>query len=477
MTNSDATISGGNIADAVDIEIEDVNGDGFGDFIYVTSGGAIYVVLGPFSESYIDLDQISPDIEIIGDFNISAGGVENKDISGSQSAVITGGDYNNDGTNDIAIGISAENKVWVFFGGSGLNGTLSTASAGVTITGADSGDMFGSSLASADVDADGVTDLIIGASGDDGADENAADCGAFYVLYGNTALASAYSATELFAMYNDEEGEEGGTNLFVADLDGDGRIEVIYTTALDKSVVVYLSQLAMASDELLVSLGDHTPAALEITTTEMSNIVMMQLKVTNVKEEDGIFSSLTVTGNGTGDEGADVSAVRIYQDVNGDGLLDSGDTQLGTDRTYAGDDGTITFSDFSVTIGSGASVNVLVVYDISLSMSYAGSGMTISAAHAGARAPAFAALLPLMMLMLVFCRRRFMRRLIFGIMLLVLFGLASCGGDDGGRGAGGEMTFTVGVTDNGHIQIMGATSNASISVTGAPLTGNTLTVK
>lgn len=56
----------------------------------------------------------------------------------------------------------------------------------ITISGADSGDLIGTSVATGDINGDGINDLIVGAMGDDGFQNGRFNSGAVYVILGST---------------------------------------------------------------------------------------------------------------------------------------------------------------------------------------------------------------------------------------------------------------------------------------------------
>ena len=94
------------------------------------------------------------------------------------------GDINGDGIDDLTIGApgngSTAGKVYVIFGSKSLYSGSFSASSGLTITGANIGDKFGSSVAIGDINGDGIKDLIIGAPG------YSSNAGATYVIFGAT---------------------------------------------------------------------------------------------------------------------------------------------------------------------------------------------------------------------------------------------------------------------------------------------------
>jgi len=107
------------------------------------------------------------------------------------------GDFNADGIADLAVGgqtetvatTAASGAVRIFFGGSGLDGTidLATEDASVTIPGRHPGNLLPSSLAAADLDGDGDDELLIGAHLS-GEDEGRRSAGLVYVVTGRSDL-------------------------------------------------------------------------------------------------------------------------------------------------------------------------------------------------------------------------------------------------------------------------------------------------
>ncbi|RKY14015.1 MAG: hypothetical protein DRP63_08950, partial [Planctomycetota bacterium] len=90
--------------------------------------------------------------------------------------------------------------------------------------------------------------------------------------------------------------------------------------------------------------------------------VMMQIRLT-ASGGDVTIGGLTLAANGTGDETADITRVRIFHDTNSDGKLDANDVQIGGDYAYSADNGTIQISGLNWTITDGTSQDWIVVYD------------------------------------------------------------------------------------------------------------------
>ncbi len=193
----------------VSVASGDVNGDGLGDIIiganradalFTTNRGATYVVYGSVGlpGTIIDLSTTRDAVGPARETRIF-GRVANSWLGTS----VASGDVDNDGLDDIvlsATGITGlgdnfqVGEVYVVYGRAGLPGTLVdlSASPGTTrITGQEEFVEFGFSVASADIDADGFDDLILGAPQSvppGGAGNAAVNDGLVFILKGSSGL-------------------------------------------------------------------------------------------------------------------------------------------------------------------------------------------------------------------------------------------------------------------------------------------------
>ncbi|MGH7195099.1 MAG: FG-GAP repeat protein, partial [Candidatus Saccharimonadales bacterium] len=116
-------------------------------------------------------------------------------------------------------------------GSTGVNGTN-----GVRIDGATPGDQFGSAVAAADVNGDGVADLIIGA---DYASYNGSQAGSTYALFGSkstwpASMTVSTNGTTGIRLDGAAAGDRLGIPVCAGDVNGDGIPDII-TSAVSAS--------------------------------------------------------------------------------------------------------------------------------------------------------------------------------------------------------------------------------------------------
>lgn len=104
-----------------------------------------------------------------------------------------------------------------------------------TIFGADGADQFGASLSLSDLNGDGLADLIVGAPGADGPNNERVNAGEVYVMFGGLNLfnglrrdiAGQVGWSADLTLVGPAAGQNFGATLAVADMDGDGVDDLI----------------------------------------------------------------------------------------------------------------------------------------------------------------------------------------------------------------------------------------------------------
>lgn len=206
----------------------DVNGDGFGDIVVGAPShgdddrGAAFVYFG--SNGCAGTQSSSANWSMQGPIAAARFG----------TSVATAGDVNGDGYSDVVVGAPGANSVMVYLG-TAVDGPSTTP---LIVTG--NGGMFGSTVASAgDVNADGFSDLIVGAPGANSA----------FVYLGSLTYPLS---TRVWKTVGAQPDDEFGSSVAPAgDVNGDGYGDVIIgapgadTSATNAGrVFVYLGGLA-----------------------------------------------------------------------------------------------------------------------------------------------------------------------------------------------------------------------------------------
>lgn len=216
----------------------DLNGDGLDDFIIGapgvdfsgrTNAGAVYVVYGTphvSVQTALDLSTDSADVTIYGANAMDGIG-----------KVLATGNVNGDDYADLIIGVpdadGGAGRVLVIYGGPSLPATinLATSPADMTVYAQTAGDALGASVASGDLNNDGIDDLIMGAPFAQGPNHHlGSDRGEAYVIYGSGSLPTSLFLSSTPAdieVRGFAENDHLGASVAATDFNGDGIDDLI----------------------------------------------------------------------------------------------------------------------------------------------------------------------------------------------------------------------------------------------------------
>jgi hypothetical protein len=164
--------------------------------------------------------------------------------AGDHAAAVTSGDFNADGSPDIALAAAfadgpenarADGGEIYLFAGPFKPGETRDAAAGdhvIAIYGARPGDQTGRALTSADFDGDGIQDLVIGSPSADGPSGDRADAGRVDVVFGSPDLWGTNDSIDLaltgdFTVHGATAGDLAGFALAAGNLNGDRAEDIV----------------------------------------------------------------------------------------------------------------------------------------------------------------------------------------------------------------------------------------------------------
>ena len=241
----DFTISGpeqwSELGDAM--AVGDVNGDGIDDIIATAeaadgperarpNAGVVYVVFGSASlGGMTDTAKDEQDLMIVG--------ADAQDALGFSSA---SGDINGDDIDDIILVAQrasgagqtrdTSGEAYVIYGSPDLKGSIDTLAGeqDVTIFGSDAHDLLSSCFAGGDLNGDGIADLMLGTSFGRGPANRRSGAGEAYVIFGSPDLDGTLDLGQGsydIVIFGAQEGDRLGSAIATADINGDGRQEII----------------------------------------------------------------------------------------------------------------------------------------------------------------------------------------------------------------------------------------------------------
>jgi len=243
-TNTGFIVWGARIQDNAGraVAFGDLDGDGFRDIIVgsigvdgngqtIPNSGAVDIVWG---DTRVNLGA-SKDLLTQTDVRI-----EGADTGDQVGVFVVAGDFDGDGLDDLAMGASLGDgpgnirpdagDVYIFYGRAraAWAGINNVSQRDVIVYGADSGDNSGISLATGDVDNDGIDELAIGGSGMDGPANGRNSCGGLHLLWGGPRPeGGAIDLGSVTLIDGVDPSDLAGRSVALGDLDGDGLDDIV----------------------------------------------------------------------------------------------------------------------------------------------------------------------------------------------------------------------------------------------------------
>ena len=259
------------------LAVGDFDGNGRDDLAIGVPGEDIGTTPGAGAVQIIYAGPANTGLTTLGTKSFNQGGVlqSQLEVNDQFGEVLAAGDFDGNGSDDLAIGVPEEDVgevadagvvhvLYSSYDGGGLseagNQVWQQGALGVQDI-AESYDRFGKSLASGDFDGDGRDDLAIGVPFED---YLKVDSGAFHVLYSapngglaslNNQLFTQATGTSLPYLATNEEGDRFGTALVAADFNGDGKDDIAIGIA--KEDIEIVSQLDAGSVIVIYALDEN----------------------------------------------------------------------------------------------------------------------------------------------------------------------------------------------------------------------------
>lgn len=219
----------------------------------------------------------------------------------------------------------------------------------------------------------------------------------------------------------------------------------------------------VAAAGLMASKGGNSPA--NKTADKGNSTPVLQFRLTNTGvpgAEDVMIEGVTLQARGSGVDNKDITGVSIYLDLNGNGQVDVGETPLAS-GAYGMDNGQLKLVLGSLPLAAGSSSDFLVVYAFNTTI-----GLWPQAVQASLFPGFISFVVTLAMLLMVSLWRLHRGRGLFIVALLLGILTSAC--DNRPR----ELTYQATLSA---VSARGAGSNNSLTVSGLPLEGATITVR
>jgi hypothetical protein len=289
-----------------DILIGIPNGDGAANSLGQEDTGEIAVIYGK------SRTLLGTEIDLKRDSDVVIYGKNSKDFAGSALAI---GNLDNDTYNDLIIGADhadglsgiqpGAGDVYVFYGKNKYSASLKCANADFTIYGSLWGDALGRSLATGDINGDGHDDILIGAPhAFTDPDRNTTFGGECYAIYGDTRtnlgkeLSLENRSMADVTIYGADDNDNLGTQVALADIDGDGYDDLIIGAELADGP----NNARKNAGDIFIIRGKKSGIT---TPVDLSNSSLADLTIYGADPKDKAGSSMAV-GDFNGDGVSDI---------------------------------------------------------------------------------------------------------------------------------------------------------------------------